>query len=146
MAAKLYNPKEVNIVYRGHVIEGPFAADTMVSIAYSEQQFSLAMGAKGGGTRSNTNNLSATITVTLAQSSPSNDVLGDFTLEDVRDSKGIPGSLAVQDASGTGLFNAETAWVQQITPVEYNRETSDRTWVFETDELIPDKIGSNTGP
>lgn len=141
MGAKHYDPAQVKVTFGGHVVQG-YADGTFVEVARNEQSFSLQVGTDGEGTRSKTNNKSGTVTLTLMQSSQSNDVLSGFSLADELSSAGVF-PLSVVDKSGKTIVAAETAWIQKPADVEFSREATSRQWVFETDNLIMNIGGNN---
>lgn len=132
--AKLYNPKEVQLNFGGHALEG-FAEGTMVRIAYNSDMFTLSMGAQGKGSRAKTSDLSARITFELQQTSESNTVLSTFLQGDMASPVGIPLPFFMKDNNGTTLGLAATAWIIKYPDAEYGNSINSRSWVLETDAL-----------
>ncbi len=142
MPAKVYNPKDITIIF-GPIIVSGFADGTFLSIDFNEDAYSLQVGTDGEGTRSKTNNKSATITFTLMQSSDTNDLLSALHQTDISTSGGdgiVP--FLVKDLQGTSLYVAETAWIRKAPTSEFGREAGPREWAIETDNLVA-FIGSN---
>lgn len=142
MSAKVYNPKEVVIVF-GPIIVTGFADGTFLSVDFNEDAYSLQVGTDGEGTRSRTNNESATVTFTTMQSSDTNDLLSALHQVD----KNTPGGdgivpLLIKDLQGSSLYAAETAWIKKAPTSEFGREAGPREWTIETDKLVA-FIGSN---
>jgi len=133
MSVKPYDPAEVTITFAGIIVEG-YADGTFITAARNNPSFSLKVGASGEGARAKSNDRSGTVTLTLLQSSASNDLLSAQAALDEASGDGI-GSLLIKDLSGTTLCSAETAWIQKPADVEYAKEISDRQWVLETDIL-----------
>lgn len=134
MALKNYDPKQITTIVGGKIISG-FADGTFVKAERNEQAFNLKVGVDGEGTRAKNNNRSGKFTITLMQSSSSNDVLSAFALADEFSGGGaVP--VLLRDALGTTLCTALTAWVQKIADPENAKEVSTRTWVLETDEML----------
>lgn len=133
MAVYQYDPKNVSVVVGGKILKG-FADGTFVLCERNEQAYNLKVGVDGEGTRAKSNNKSGKITVTLIQSSSSNDVLSAFALADEASNTGAVPFL-LRDNNGTTLVTALTAWVQKFANVEDAKEVSTRVWVLETDEL-----------
>lgn len=138
--AKTYNPKKVAIICGGFEMRG-LADGTFVTVALNEDQWSLQMGTDGEGTRSKSNNYSAQVTVSLMQSSDSNQVLQAFWNSD-RLSDGGVFPLLIKDNSGRSLYAAEQAWIKKQPDAELSREASAREWVIETDNLVPFEGGN----
>ena len=74
MALFTYDPAQVVITIGGIPMSG-FSEATFIELAYTEPTWNMITGADGLTTRSKTNNYTATLTLTLKQSSVSNDVL-----------------------------------------------------------------------
>lgn len=142
MPAKVYNPKEVTIIF-GPVIVTGFADGTFLSVDFNEDAFTLQVGTDGEGTRSKSNNDSATIAFTLMQSSDSNDLLSALHNIDKNTPSGdgiVP--LLIKDLQGSSLYTAETAWIRKAPTSEFAREAGPREWTIETDKLVA-FVGSN---
>ena len=136
MAVKTYDPANVSMMYGVIPITG-FAQDAAITVEHDEDDWTLVVGVDGEGTRSKTSNKSATITVSLMQSSITNDLLSADRLLDVNTPGGTGGKpLIIKDLSGTTVFAAETTWIQKPPSAELNREASTREWVFRTDFLV----------
>jgi len=142
MPAKVYDPKSVVIVF-GPVLVTGFADGTFLSVDFNEDAFSLQMGTDGEGTRSKTNNESATITFTLMQSSQANTLLSALHGLDLLSPSGdgiVP--LLIKDLNGDSLYSAETAWIRKRPTSEFGREAGPREWTIETDNLAA-VVGGN---
>jgi len=133
MAVQQYDPKNVSVIVGGKILSG-FGDGTLILVERNEQMWNLKVGVDGEGTRAKSNNKSGKVTVTLMQSSASNDDLSAFTISDEQSNTGaVP--LLIRDNLGTTLVTALTAWVQKFANVEDAKEVSVRTWVLESDEL-----------
>ncbi len=133
MAVKTYDPKEVSVIVNGNIIGG-FGEGSMVRVNRREDAFALTIGVTGEGTRSKSNDRSASIEIELLQSSLSNDVLsGLATADDVSNTGAVP--IEVRDHNGTSIYSAETAWVMKIADSEFGAEATNRVWTLETDSL-----------
>ena len=136
MSVRTYDPASVSMFYGEIPISG-FAQDAAISVEHDEDDWTLVVGVDGEGTRSKTSNASATITVSLMQSSTTNALLTAARNLDVLAPGGVGGkALLIKDGSGTTLFSAVTAWIQKPPTAELNREASTREWVFRTDNLV----------
>jgi len=136
MSVRNYDPANVSMFFGPIEVNG-FAQDAAISVEHDEDDWSLVVGVDGEGTRSKTSNASGTITVSLMQSSPANDLLSAHRTLDKNTPGGIGGvPLLIKDNSGTSIYAAETAWIQKAPTAELNREASTREWVFRTDVLV----------
>lgn len=115
-------------------IEG-FEANTFIEIDYRKDAYSLKMDVSGSGTRSKTNDFSATITITLTQRSASNQFLSAAANAD-RALGAAFGTLTCRDNLGNDLFVAASAWIVKTAKVDYALESTTRVWKFETDNLV----------
>jgi hypothetical protein len=128
-----YDPKNVSVIFGGKILSG-FGDGTFILAERNSQAFQLKVGVDGEGTRAKTNDKSGKVTITLMQSSGSNDDLSAFAVQDeLTNSAALP--LLIKDNEGTTLLTALTCWVQKFANMEDAKEVSVRTWVLETDEL-----------
>jgi len=136
MAVKTYDPSSVSMFYGPIAMHG-FAQDAAISVEHDEDDWTLVTGVDGEGTRSKTSHSSATITVSLMQSSATNELLSAARELDRGTPGGVGGQpLLIKDNSGTSLYAAETCWIQKAPTAELSREASTREWVFRTDRLV----------
>ena len=133
MAFANYDVSQVAVIVGGVPMEG-FADGTRVTVEFDEEQFTKVTGSDGLTTRSKSNNYAGNVTITLQQSSRSNDVLsGLWNADRVNNAGVVP--ILIKDNSGRTLWAAEHAWVQQMPSQEFGKESSDREWVLDTDKL-----------
>lgn len=135
MAMHTYDPAQVTIIFAGIPISGRGEA-TFLSVERNEDAWALQVGADGEATRAKSNNRSGRATVTLIQSSAANDALSALanTDEQTPGGDGI-GPLLIKDLSGRTLVAAETAWLVKQATAEFARESSEREWIIESDNM-----------
>jgi hypothetical protein len=133
-AVKNYDPAEVQVVFAGIKIGG-FADGTFVTVARDNPSFNSIVGSDGEGARAKSNDRSATVTVTLVQTSDSNDALSAAMNLDELSGDGV-GALMIKDNSGRTLVQAETAWLEKPADLEFAREITNREWSIKTNELV----------
>lgn len=133
MSVKTYNAADVSLIFAGVPIEG-FADGTFVTVARNNQSWNMQIGSDGEGLRAKSNDKGGTVTITLMQSSLSNDALSALSILDEASGDGV-GPFLLKDNSGRSICSAQTAWIQKPTDVEMAREASTREWVLETDLL-----------
>lgn len=132
---KTYDPSTVSMFYGVIEMQG-FAQDAAIAVEHDEDDWSLVVGVDGEPTRSKTSNESATITVSLMQSSDVNILLSAERTLDKNTPGGTGGkALIIKDGSGTTLFAAESCWIQKAPGAELNREATTREWIFRTGEM-----------
>ncbi len=134
MGVKTFDPAKVSLIFGGHIVEG-FADGTFITAARNNDTWSRQGGASGEQTRTKSNDRSGTMTIVLMQSSISNAVLQGFASADEISNAGKVPAL-IKDGNCSEIVTAETAWVQKPADKEHGKEASDRTWIFETGELI----------
>jgi hypothetical protein len=135
MALHTYDPKAISMIVGGFPIDSGLAPDTFVSIEMNEDLFTLQIGADGEGTRSKTNNLSATITFTLQQTSDANDYMSGLHNADIlsKTGAGVVPVLIKDIITPTTFFSAKTAWIVRFPTAEFGNESGTREWQMQTD-------------
>lgn len=133
MAVKTYSAKDVTIIFNGIPISG-FADGTFMVAARDNPAFTSGSGADGEGWRAKSSDKTGTITLTLLQTSASNDLLSSLALLDESTGNGV-GPFLAKDGSGRTLISAQTAWIEKQADSEFARDASDREWVLKTDSL-----------
>jgi hypothetical protein len=135
MSVKSYSPDKVTIIFGGAIIQG-FADGTFVTVARDNPMFNSGTGADGEGFRAKSNDQSGTITITLLQTSLSNDALSALHALDEATGDGVSPFLMKDNSPiGRTICSAETAWIEKYSDVEYAREVTNREWVIKTDKL-----------
>lgn len=143
MGMNTYDPAQVSIVAFGIPISG-YADGTFVSVEQNEDSFSLSVGADGDACRAKTNNRSGRITLTLLQSSLSNDLLTAQHALDILSPNGDGiGPFLMKDNSGRSLYAAEKAWIVKPATSAFGRDVESREWIIESDNLLQ-SVGGNS--
>lgn len=133
MAVATFDPKSVLISFGGVPLSG-FADGTFLELTADTQQFTKVVGADGFTTRVKSNDYGGILTLTLSQSSPSNDVLSGFlALDRTTNTAVLP--LLIKDMSGTTLVFAAQAWIQQFPDTAFGNEINNRAWIFDLADL-----------
>lgn len=133
MVVATFDPKSVLISFGGVPLSG-FADGTFLELTADTQQFTKVVGADGFTTRVKSNDYGGVLTLTLSQSSPSNDVLSGFLqLDRTTNTAVLP--LLIKDMSGTTLVFAAQAWIQQFPDTAFGNEINNRAWIFDLADL-----------
>lgn len=133
MSVKRYDPKDIIVTLAGAPMEG-FAEGTFVNAERTNDSFQTVVGADGEGARAKSNDQSGTVTVTLMQTSLSNDILSaQLTLDELQGDGVFP--LLIKDLNGLTIIAAESAYIQKPPAAGYGRELEDRVWVIATPKL-----------
>jgi hypothetical protein len=132
MAVKTYDAAEVQVIISGIPIQG-VAAATFLSMARDSDTWTKIVGASGEVARSKSNDQSGVLTLTLLQTSASNDLLSALATTDELTNNGV-GPLLIKDNSGRLLLQAESSWIQKPSDVERAQETSNTEWTIAYDK------------
>lgn len=138
---KTYDAKRINITIGSHIVKG-YAADTFLTIEGDGDGTQAQSGADGEVARSLSNNRLTTLTLTLQQTSDSNDFLSDLLKRDRASGGGGIVALQVVDLRGTSVFAASQAWVVKFANQEFGAEVSDREWTLQGVETDANVGGS----
>lgn len=132
MSTFTYSAKDVSIIF-GFIQLSGYAPDSFVTIEYNNDAWKLAVGASGEATRSQSNDMSAKITVRIQPGALSNTLLTGFFQADRFTRKGaLP--MIVTDL-GTGTTHTGTAWIVKLPKKEYAMESQVLEWVFESGSM-----------
>ena len=136
-----YDPKKNIIIYGGRQLTG-FAEDDMITINPLGDGMQIYSGADGEVGRSVDPNRTFEVKVSLATSSKSNDYLSECYNKDRRTgSYMLP--LTIKDLSGSTLFFAKQAWVQNFPESKRGRKSDNQDWTFNTGQVNDPVIGGN---
>lgn len=139
---KTYDPKLHHCVFAGHFIQG-YGDGTFIAFSKAAPPFSTKVGVGGNVTRSRNHNRSGTVTITLMQTSESNDRLTEIHKADLAAPNGAGvGSFTMQDIGGTTIFTAAKAWIEADPDATFEAEAGTRDWVIAY-ELLDATHGSN---
>lgn len=140
MSVRTFDPASVVITVGGVPMSG-FADGTFLLVDRDEDAFVKVTGADGTSTRVKSNNRAGTLTLTLKQSSPSNDVLSGFAILDELSNSGVVPVL-VKDLSGNSLYFSATGWIQKMPASEFGKEINNREWIIDLVD-VDMFVGSN---
>lgn len=127
---KTYDAKRINIIIGSHIVKG-YAEDTFISIEPDGDGTQAQAGADGEVARSLSNNPLHTVTLTLQQTSDTNDYLSDLLKRDRASGGGGVVPLQIIDLRGTSLFAASQAWVVNWPTVENGSDVGEREWALQ---------------
>lgn len=133
MAVRTYDPAQVICTIGGVPMSG-YAEGTFIEVDRDEATWTKVVGADGLVTRGKTNNFSGTLTLTLKQSSPSNDVLSGFLAIDELTNQGVV-PILIKDLSGNSIYFSATAWIAQYANSAFGKAISDRAWTISLGDL-----------
>ena len=138
MASQLatFSPNQVAVIITqdstgiSHRLTG-FSEDSIVSIDRDMETFSMYVGADDTSTRIANVNTSAAMTVSLAQTSASNDILSQLYDNDRRtlDSSGLF-NITVTDLSGRSVYFSNQAFVASPPSSGFANSMQTREWMI----------------
>ena len=110
---KTYDPNQFDVIFAGYRLSG-FAEGSMISLTHEANSFTDKIGVDGGVTRERSADKRATLTVSLMQTSESNEDLSALynADRDAANGSGV-GELRIVDRAGTTVFEAAKAWIQK---------------------------------
>tara|TARA_B100000683_G_scaffold277527_1_gene336658 strand:+ start:4385 stop:5059 length:675 start_codon:yes stop_codon:yes gene_type:complete len=128
---RAFDPKAVKVTVAGVNLVG--FSEEKVTVERANNAWELNVGCDGEATRVKSNDLSGTITVTLQQTSPSNDFLTTVFYNDQNNDECV--KIEIVDSSGKSKIVADKAWVEKMPDATYAKAHSDRQWVFRTNNV-----------
>ena len=130
MALKTYSADQVTILIGVHIASG-LADGTFIQIEEIGDGVSSVAGADGEVARSMSTDPRKKVTLTVLQTSDTNDYLsGLYHLDKTTKNATVP--ITVKDLRGRTMFAASTAWITKMANVEFGKEVGSREWTFET--------------
>jgi len=136
LTSKYYNPAELSVIINSHPISRDIPTDTFLSIEPNSDITNETVGSRGNVTQAPTNDKMWVMTLTLIQSSPSNDYLSSLALE------GLAFPVLVKDHLGTTVMESPKAWVKRWPTLEYAQDPSNREWTLCLSNGVP-FVGGN---
>jgi len=120
-----YDPSKVTITVGTNIMRG-FGESAMVEVEYSEDHYSMHIGVDGNGRHVKILNTSGTVTVTLADYSPSNRALSVMRDLDIA----MPITLTDKTTKDDSFF-AQSCMLVKTPNMVKAKEAGEYTWVFQ---------------
>ena len=141
---KNYDPKKVVVTFGG-VPMGGYTDGDFIEIAPSDADgFKKQVGSDGEVGRSQSSDNTHNVTITLMQSSLSNNHLsGIRTADKLTGKMKLP--LSITDLNGTSLHFWPEAWIKGDPTWGYGKEMKERQWTFDTGQEAADNKGGYLG-
>jgi hypothetical protein len=131
VAIKTYDPKQVAIIFGGIIVAGW----SNVSVEYEEDAYEHSVGSDGEEMRTRKNDQRASMTLTLNQSSASNDALSLVAVADRATNGGVL-PLLIKDNTGRSLVTSESAWIKKIPAFSREAGPGEVEWEFSLSNAI----------
>lgn len=126
-----YDADQYACTFGGIVIDSGYADGTFIKVTKDAKAFTYKVGTDGSVTRSKTKNKVTLVSFMLMQSSKINDLLSAVVVGDIAASNGAGiAPFLIKDLNGTTATAAAHAWIEAFPDEEYDREATDREWMF----------------
>lgn len=137
-----YSPSDVSITIAGLYSVTGFAEGTFVKITKDTQQVTTVRAMDGTMSRIKSPDTGWKVEITLAQSSSGNDILSTlWNVDKVTGMGKFP--LFIKDGSGSTMFAAGTAWIEDVPDIVFSSQLESRVWRFCATEVLVN-IGGNS--
>jgi hypothetical protein len=123
-----YAPSDVYVSFLDGMLGG-FAEGTFIEVEMSEDAFMSYVGSTGEVCHTRNHNLTAKITLTLMQTSRSNDYLSEIAEAD-RAFGDEYGPFSVKDGNGSTLCFSSECRIAKLPKVERGKESATVVWEF----------------
>ncbi|ATN92777.1 hypothetical protein QGX11_gp014 [Pseudomonas phage PPSC2] len=121
-----------------------YAEGTFVKITKDTQQITTIRAMDGTMSRIKSPDTGWRIELTLAQSSSGNDVLSTlWNVDKVTGMGKFP--LMIKDGSGSTMFMAASAWVEEVPDIVFSNQMEGRTWALRATDVIVNIGGNGDG-
>lgn len=125
-----YSPEDVEILIAGFVAITGMSNNTFVRVQKNTPAYTSKESADGKISRVFRPSTSYTVTLTLASTSASNDVLTVLSKADqITQTAKFP--LLIKDLSGSTLLFAQSCWIEDIPDTSLSTEVTERNWIFQ---------------
>lgn len=123
-----YSPRDVSVVIGKYTID----VFQSVTVAQAEDRVSHKAAATGEVTRTISHNPIGTITLVLPQTTPKNSTLQSIHNQIMDGYKrGLFATVTIKDKLGDSVHILKEASIKKSADAAYEKDASDRTWVFE---------------
>lgn len=124
-----YDPSQTILSLMGFHIDG-FFDGSFLSVERDEDSFTLKVGADGEAARAKNANKAGKIVFQLMQSSPSNDILSGFVVEDEQSGTAIGPADVRETTQGTSVASCPDAYVLKPAKLERGKEIVGYEWTI----------------
>lgn len=136
-----YSPKDVSLMIGSYTISGWDS----ISVQRSQKTFIPAKGIRGKHTRVGTKDTSATLSIVLMASSPTNDVFSQIVSNDVDLSTGRL-AVTLKDMSGKSVFMSIEGYFTGYPVKTFTNVIGQVTWEIFCQTTVSYVVGGNTRP
>lgn len=137
---RTYDFAKYKLIIGGVPIVG-YVDGTGINFDRIEDLFTEVVGADGSESRSKSNNRMALLTISLKNTSPSNDYLSILHTLDEANNQGIR-SMILQDFNGTTVITSSGVYVKKFPTLDRAKEITNNDWVLACSRTVV-FVGSN---
>lgn len=135
MALLTYVPSQIDVSLAGFINISGFADGSFVEIRKDVTPYQTQAAMDGTTSRTFVFDTNYTITLTLAQSSQSNNDLNSLHALDLATQLGkVP--LLIRDKSGSTVLFAPTAWIENYPDLVFSNNMESRQWVIKCTDAV----------
>ena len=131
---RTWNINDVGFSLNGYPIEGG-GENERLTIEWDSDTWEDIQGVDGETVRNATNDLRATITLTLRATSPFNDTIEGLRAADATTGLGVVAALV--DLPGIGSFVSPESWIMRPANMTLGRSPGERQWPIRCAALTP---------
>ncbi len=145
MAINTYSPSDVDLLISGFKI----TAWESISIRRDNESYTFVKGIRGKNTRVRNYNKSASIELTVLQTSEVHDVLTEIHRRDafVEENADLARlTIVLKDRSGTSAFQSEDAYITGLPDMKFSQDFDTRVWKIQCHTINIFKVGGNIRP
>jgi len=135
MSIRNYSPSDVSVLLAGFYQIDGFVSGSFLTISKDVQPYKTTRTADGTVARTFIKDDTYTITLKIASTSPTNDILTGIVLADSA-TQYVKFPMFVKDNLGTSLFLAPTCWVKETPDMEFSDGVTDRIWVIQAAQCV----------
>lgn len=135
MAIRSYSPSDVQILLAGFYQIDGFVSGSFIKISKDVQPYKTTRTSDGQVARTFIKDNTYTVTIRLASTSPTNDILNAIANSDFL-TQYAKFPLFVKDSLGTSLFLAPTCWVREVPDMEFSQDITTRVWVLQATQCV----------
>lgn len=136
-----YSPKDVILTVGGYQLTGWQS----ITISRTVKGFTVIRGIRGKNTRVKNVDTSATLTISLLQTSQGNDVLSYIHGLDLEEGTARI-SLMLKDRSGRSVFSSNEAYITGYPTAPFSSQFEYRNWEFFAQTTDTYTVGGNAKP
>lgn len=142
---KTYDAKKVIVTLAGIILPGGFAEDDGIKATPTEpERWQTMVGQDGQTVRSLVNDNRVKVTLTVQQTSDTNDILSRLLEQDLAAANGLGvGAFQLVDLNGNTLIRSPSAWVVGYPEVVRGKTAKTNAWVIELADCTM-SVGGNT--